>query len=78
MYNEDGISVLGTAISQKEPYQENREDEEGFQIYNQSQQSWQLVTCGQGRSSAKAEHCESVFLASFCDFLAKSPQFTPA
>ena len=43
-------------------------DEEGFQIHIQSQQSWQLVTCGQGRCPARAEHSESVFLASFLQF----------
>ena len=36
--------------------------EEGFQIQIQSQESWQLVTCGQGRCSARAEHRDSVFL----------------
>ena len=30
-------------------------DEERFQIHIQSQQSWQLVTCGQGRCPARAE-----------------------
>ena len=40
-------------------------DEEGFQIQIQSQQSEQLVTCGQGRCPARAEHRESVFLVSF-------------
>ena len=43
-------------------------DEEGFQIHIQSQQSWQLVTCGQGRCSARTEHRETVFLASFLRF----------
>ena len=68
MYHEDGISVLGTDKSQKEPYQEKMGDEEGFQIHIQSQQSWQLVTCWQGRSPARAEHRKSVFLASFLRF----------
>ena len=49
-------------------YQENNQDEEGFQIHIQSQQSWQLVTCGQGRCPARAEHCESVVIASFLQF----------
>ena len=49
VYHEDGTSVLGTAISQKEPYQENIGDEEGCQAHIQSQQSLQLVNCGQGR-----------------------------
>ena len=40
-------------------------DEERFRIQIQSQQSWQLVTCGQGCCSARAERRESVFLASF-------------
>ena len=44
---------------QKVSYQENIGDEEGFQIHIQSQQSCQLVTCGQG-----LVHRESVFLAS--------------
>ena len=65
VYREDGISVLGTDRSQKKQYQENMGDEEGFQIHIQSQQSLQLVTCGQGRCPARAEHRESVFLASF-------------
>ena len=43
-------------------------DEEGFQIHIQSQQSSQLVTCGQGRCPARTGHCESVFLASFLRF----------
>ena len=43
-------------------------DEEGFKIQIQSQQSLQLVTCGQGRSPERAEHRESVFLASFLRF----------
>ena len=43
-------------------------DEEGFQIHILSQQSWQLVTSGQGHCSARTEHCESVFLASFLRF----------
>ena len=47
---------------------ENIWDEEGFQINIQSQQSWQLVTCGQGRCPERAEHLESVFLASFRRF----------
>ena len=38
---------------------------EGFQIHIQSQDSWHIVTCGQGRSPARAEHHESVLLASF-------------
>ena len=47
------------------------EDEEGFQINIQSQQSWQLVTCGQRCCPARAEHRESVLLASISfDFLA--------
>ena len=68
MYHEDGISVLGTDRSKKEPYQENMRVEEGFQIHIQSQQSWQLVMCGQGRCPVRAEHSESVFLASFLRF----------
>ena len=40
VYHEYGILVLGTDRSQKEPYQENIVDEEGFQINFQSQQSW--------------------------------------
>ena len=44
-------------------------DEEGFQINIQSQQSWQLVTCGQGRCPANAQHHKSVFLGSFLLFL---------
>ena len=51
VYHEDGISVLGTDSSQKEPYQENKGDEEGFQIHIQSQLSWQLVTCGQEQNT---------------------------
>ena len=39
-----------------------------FQIHIQSQQSWQLVTCGQRRCPARAEHLESGFLASFLRF----------
>ena len=65
MYHEDWISVLGTNRSQEKPYLGN---EEGFQIHIQSQQSWQLVACGQGRCPARAEHRESVFLASFLRF----------
>ena len=65
---EDGISVLRTERSQKEPYQENMGDEEGFQILIQSLLLWLLVTCRQGRSPARAEHRESVFLASFLWF----------
>ena len=64
----DGISVFGTDRSQKEPYQENMGDEEGFQIHIQLQQSWQLVKCGQGHCPARAEHHESVFLAFFLGF----------
>ena len=45
-------------------------DEEGFQIHIQTQQPWQLVTCGQGRCPAKAEHRESVSSPYSCDFLA--------
>ena len=52
---------LGTDQNQKEPYQDNLGDKERFQIRIQSQQSWQLVTCGQGRCPARAEHRESVF-----------------
>ena len=44
-------------------------DEEGFQIHIQSQQLWQLVTCGQGHCPVRAEHLQSVFLASFFQFL---------
>ena len=40
-------------------------DEERFQIHIQSQQSLQLVTCGQGSCPVRAEHNESVFLDSF-------------
>ena len=58
MYHEDVISVLGTDRSQREQYQANNGDDEGFQIHIQLQQSWQLVTCGQ----------ESVFLTSFLQF----------
>ena len=61
--------------SQKEPYQENMRDEEGFEIHIQSQQSWQLVTCGQGRCPARAEHCESVLLTSFLRFLGVAASF---
>ena len=43
-------------------------DEEAFQIHVQSQQSWQLVKCGQGHCPARAEHRESAFLASFLRF----------
>ena len=43
-------------------------DGEGFQIHIQSQQSWQLVTCGQVRCPAKAEHHKSVFIAPFLQF----------
>ena len=39
MYHEDGIVVLGTDRSQKEPYQENMGDDEEFQIHIQLQQS---------------------------------------
>ena len=42
--------------------------EEGFQIHIQSQQSWQLVMCGQGHCPARIEHRESVFLANFLWF----------
>ena len=55
MYHEDGISVLRTDRSQKEPHQKNMGDEEGFQIHIWSQQSWQLVTFVQGRCPARAE-----------------------
>ena len=68
VYHEDGSSVLGTDRSRQEHYQENVGDEEGFQIHIQSQQSLQLVTCGQGRCRARAEHRASVFLASFLRF----------
>ena len=37
MYHDDGISVLRTDRSQKEPYQENIGYEEGLQIHIQSQ-----------------------------------------
>ena len=74
MHHEDGISVLGTNKSQKEPYQVHMADEEEFQIHIQSQQSWQIMTCGQGRCPARAEHCEPVS-SSLCDFLAKQSQF---
>ena len=43
-------------------------NEEGFQIHIQSKQSWQLVTCGQGRCPARAERREPVFLVSFFRF----------
>ena len=66
MSHEDEISVLGTDRSQKEPYQENFGDEEGFQIHIQLQQSCQLVQCGQG--VVLQEHGESIFLASFLQF----------
>ena len=66
VYHKGGISVWGTDRSQKEPYQENMGGEESFQNHMQLQQSWQLVTCGKGRRCpARAEHPESVFLASF-------------
>ena len=70
VYHEGGISVLGTDRSPKEQYQENigGGGEEWFQVHIQSQQSWQLVTCGQRRCPARAEHRESVFLASFLRF----------
>ena len=68
MYHEDGISVLVTDKSQKERYQENMDDEEGFQIHIQLLQSWQPVTCVKGRCPARAGHCESVFLVSFLRF----------
>ena len=68
MNYQDGISILGTGRSQKEPYQEKIGDEEGFQIQIQSQQSWQLARCAQGRCPARAEHHESVFLTSFLRF----------
>ena len=63
-----GFQFWGTDRGQKEPYQENMGDEEGFQIHIQTQQLWQLVTCGQGRCPARAEHRESDFLASFLRF----------
>ena len=63
VYLEDRILVLGTDRSQTESYQEKMENEE-FQIHILSQQSLQLVTCGQGRCSARAEHHEAVFLVS--------------
>ena len=38
-------------------------DEEEFQIHIQSQQSWQLMTCGQGRCPAGVSlPCLSLFL----------------
>ena len=40
-------------------------DEKGFQIHIQSHQSWQLVTCRQGRCPARADQHGSVFLASW-------------
>ena len=43
-------------------------DKEGFQNHIQSQQSWQLVTFGQVRCPAKAEHSEPVFLGSCLRF----------
>ena len=64
---EVGISVSGTGRSQKEPYQKNIGDEEGFQIHIQSQQSWQLETCGQGRCPARAEY-PRVSFSSFLRF----------
>ena len=51
---------LRTYRSQKEPYQENMGDEEGFKIHIQSQQSWQFVTYLQGVCPARAEHPKSV------------------
>ena len=67
--HKDGISVLGTDKSrQKEPYQEDIGDEEGFEIHIQSQQSWQLVTCRQGHCPARTEYPASVFLTSFLRF----------
>ena len=39
---------IGFQFWEQEPYQENMGDEEGFQFHIQSQQSWQLVACGQG------------------------------
>ena len=68
VYHEDGISFLRTKRNQKEPYQENMKDEERFQINIQSQHAWQLVTCGQGRCPARAEHRESVFFISSLQF----------
>ena len=65
MYHGDGISVLGTDRSQKEPYQENMGNEEVFDIHIQSQLSWQLVTCGQERCPVRVDHRMLVFLASF-------------
>ena len=59
---------MGKYRSQKEPYQENMGDEKGFQIHIQSQQSWQLLSCGQECCSARAKHRELVFLASFLRF----------
>ena len=75
MSHEDEISVLGTDRSQKEPYQENFGDEGGFQIHIQSQQSCQLVQCGQGRCLARSEHGKSVFLAPFLQFPCILAQF---
>ena len=49
-------------------YDEDMGDEEGFRTHIQSQQSWQLVACGQGHCSARVEHRDSVFLASFLQF----------
>ena len=43
-------------------------DDEGFQIHIQSQQSWQLVPCGQGRCPPRAEYRKSALLASFLRF----------
>ena len=44
------------------------EVEEGFQIHIQSQQSWQLMTYGQGCYPARAEHHESDRLVSLLQF----------
>ena len=63
VYQEDGILVCGTDRSQKESYQENMGDEEGFQIHIQSRQ---LVTCGLG--IFLREQQESVFLACIVQF----------
>ena len=66
LYHEDGISVLGTDRSQKEPYQESMGMRKNFKsTFSRSSHS------GQGRFPIRAEHRdvrESVFLASFLQF----------
>ena len=59
------MSVLGTYRSKKKPYQQNMGDEEGFQISFSG--SSHCDVCA-GAFSSRAEHHESVFLASFMYF----------